>query len=176
MQTDAFLVGERVLAFSPTALTMSFGLLAEEPEKDQKPEVAQEEPLLDEKASAEASCNRFSNCEPRSRSVIRATRPWQGKESPAPAASTNGHTAELDAGGAGPAGRAIPQENQSQGRTGPVDQRRRILRRIHLDLVGDRRPRAGSRSSTISRTTSGRDRSTPCCKVRLRPQLGTLLE
>ena len=32
---------------------MSFGLLAQEPEKDQKPEVAQEKPLLDEKASAE---------------------------------------------------------------------------------------------------------------------------
>ena len=41
-----------VLALAP-ALAMSFGLLAQEPEKDKKPEVAQEKPLLDQKASAE---------------------------------------------------------------------------------------------------------------------------
>jgi len=36
-----------------TALTMRFGLLAQEPEKDQKPAAAQEQPLLDQKASTE---------------------------------------------------------------------------------------------------------------------------
>ena len=107
-----------------TALTMSFGLLAQEPEKDQKPEVAQEKPLLDEKASAEVlkSLQQLRAAVKKRDQGDKAKAGRGGKDSPAPAASTNGHTADFDVGGAGPAARAIPQENESQGRTGPIDQ------------------------------------------------------
>ena len=130
------------------ALTMSFGLLAQEPEKDKKPEMAQEKPLLDEKASAEVlqSLQQLRAAVKKRDQGDKAKAQAEAAKTPLPRRPARTVTpptltsAELD--------RLLEQylkKTNPKVEPAPLTSDVEFVRRVHLDLAGDTPdPRADS--------------------------------